>query len=126
VLSWLASKELYPEAATLFVPQSMTHEWGHFIVDIHSYDSKKNGHLINALILLHEEEPTSELMADKIKLCKRVFERVFNDFSQYTSKEYIHASEHLFQTPHELSLLDALLVGVPKVHLLPSRSLHYS
>ncbi|MBY0516398.1 MAG: hypothetical protein K2P81_05790 [Bacteriovoracaceae bacterium] len=117
-ISWQSSKEMYPEVATLFVPQSMTHEWGHFIVDIHPYNEAKKSYPLNALILLHDEEPTSELMADKIKLCKRVFDRVFKDFSQSVSKEYIHASEDLFEIPSEPNLAESLLIGVPKLHML--------
>lgn len=116
-ISWKIEKEIYPEPRTLFVPQSMTHEWGHFIVDVHSWDAKRNCHPVDVLILLQDEEPTSELMADKIKLAKRVLDRVFPEFEKTQNKEYIHASEDYFEIADE-SLGESLEVAVPKLHLL--------
>ena len=119
-LSWEATKELYPEAKTLFVPQSMTHEWGHFVLDIRPWDEERQCHPVSALILLHEEEPTSEFMADKIKLAKRVLDRVFPDFEKHVRKEYIHASEDYFEAPGDNQDAEALLIGVPSLHLMGS------
>lgn len=117
-LSWEMTKEIHPEPRTLFVPQSMTHEWGHFILDILPWDEARKCHPVNALILLHDEEPTSELMADKIKLCKRVFDRVFPDFEKNIRKEYILASEDYFEWAPQPDLAEALLISVPSLHLL--------
>jgi hypothetical protein len=117
-LSWEMTKELHPEPRTLFVPQSMTHEWGHFIVDVLPWDEARQCYPFNALILLHEEEPSSELMADKIKLCKRVFDRVFPDFEKHIRKEFILASEDYFEWAPQPDLAEALLISVPSLHLL--------
>jgi hypothetical protein len=117
-LSWEMTKELHPEPRTLFVPQSMTHEWGHFILDVLPWDEARRCHPVNALILLHDEEPTSELMADKIKLCKRVLERVLPDFEKHIRREYIIASEDYLEWPSQPELAEALLVSVPSLHLL--------
>lgn len=117
-LSWELTRELYPEPRTLFVPQSMTHEWGHFIVDVGGWDEFRQCHTASAMILLHEEEPTSESMADKIKLLKRVLERVFPGFEQHIRKEYISASEDFFEWLDDVSGAEALLIGVPQLHVM--------
>jgi len=117
-LSWELTKELYPEQRTLFVPQSMTHEWGHFIVDVGAWDEHRQCHTASAMILLHEEEPTSESMADKIKLLKRVLERVFPGFEKTIRKEYIHASEDFFEWVDEVAGAEALLISVPQLHVM--------
>lgn len=117
-LSWECTKEIHPEPRTLFIPQSMTHEWGHFILDIQSWDESRKCYPVNALILLQDEEPTSEGMADKIKLAKRVLERVLNDFEKHIRKEHILASEDFLEWPTEPQLAEALLVSVPKLHVI--------
>lgn len=117
-LSFDLKKELHPEPRTLFVPQSMTHEWGHFIVDVQPYSEEKKCYPVNALILMHEDEPTSELMADKIKLLKRVFERVFNDFEKNVTKEHIIVSEDYLEWSSEPQLAEAVLIGVPSLHVI--------
>lgn len=117
-LNWECTKEIYPEAKTLFVPQSMTHEWGHFILDVGQWDQERQCYPVSALILLHEEEPTSESMADKIKLAKRVLERVFPDFDKHVRREHIQASADYFETPLSGADAEALLIGVPQVHLI--------
>ncbi|MCE3014016.1 MAG: hypothetical protein LW878_13225 [Proteobacteria bacterium] len=112
------SKQLHEETQTLFIPQSMTHEWGHFIVDVHPYDAQTKSHPLMALILLHDEEPTSEIMADKIKLLKRVFERVFPRFQETIQSEYIFVSEDFFEVINNEKLAEELNVGVPSLTLL--------
>lgn len=117
-LTWQFDKEIYGEARTLFVPQSMTHEWGHFVLDVHGWDAGARTQLVSALILLQEEEPTSEFMADKIKLCKRVLDRAFPDFERHLKHEHIHASEDYFEEVGEGQDAEALLVSQPTLHLL--------
>ncbi len=112
------SKQLHNEAQTLFIPQSMTHEWGHFIVDVQPYDEVTKSYPLSALILLHEEEPTSEIMADKIKLLKRVFERVFPGFQQSIQSEYIFVSEDFFEVIKNEKLAEELNVSVSHLTLL--------
>jgi hypothetical protein len=115
---------VYPDATTLFVPQSMTHEWGHFVVDVHEYDQSKKIYPLTALILLHDEEPTSELMADKIKLMKRVFERVFNGFEKRIETEFIYVNEDYLEWSDEAKLAEDLIVSVPTLTLLGPLAAH--
>ena len=112
------NKQLHEETQTLFIPQSMTHEWGHFIVDVHPYDAQTKSHPLSALILLHDEEPTSEIMADKIKLLKRVFERVFPRFQESVLSEYIFVSEDFFEVVRDEKLAEELSVGVSQLTIL--------
>lgn len=117
-IGWECTQELHSGARTLFVPQSMTHEWGHFILDLHPWDAARGCYPVNALILIHDDEPTSEGMADKIKLCKRVLERVFPSFEQHMGPERIHASEDYLENPGDAALAESLQVSVPQLHLL--------
>lgn len=117
-LNWECTKELYPESRTLFVPQSMTHEWGHFILDVRPWDPERQCYPLSALILLQEEEPTSEFMADKIKLAKRVLDRVFPDFERHVRQEHIHASEDYFEAPGTIQNVEAMLVSVQTLHVV--------
>ena len=112
------NKQLHEETQTLFVPQSMTHEWGHFIVDVHPFDAQTKSHPLTALILLHDEEPTSEIMADKIKLLKRVFERVFPRFQESILSEYIFVTEDFFEVLSDAKLAEELTVAVPRLTVL--------
>ena len=73
---------------------------------------------MTALILLQDEEPTSEIMADKIKLLKRVFERVFSGFQQSIQNEYILVNEDYFETVNDPKLAEDLIVALPQLTLL--------
>ncbi len=115
-VSWEFSKEIHQGPRTLFLPQSMTHEWGHFILDLDAWDGSRQS--ASALILLQEEEATSELMADKIKLMKRVLERVFPGFEALAGREHIMASEDFLEWPGDKQAAEALLVSVPRLHTL--------
>lgn len=90
------NKEIYNEDRTLFIPQSMTHEWGHFIVEFESYNYQSREQLCHVLFLIHEEEPQSEDLAAKIKLMKRVLERVFPQLETAITKEFIRFDEEMF------------------------------
>jgi hypothetical protein len=92
----MLNKEFSYEGQTLFVPQSMTHEWGHFIVEFEHFDHRADQGLCHVLFLVHEEEPQSEDLAAKIKLMKRVLDRVFPDIEKHITKEYIRFDEEMF------------------------------
>lgn len=94
-VTWILNKELHKEAQTLLIPQSMTHEWGHFITEFEAFDHRLNQGLCHVLFLIHEEEPQSEDLATKIKLMKRVLDRVFPDMEKHITKEYIRFDEEM-------------------------------
>ena len=94
-VTWILKKE-FQQAGTLFIPQSMTHEWGHFIVEFEGFDHKTGKGICHSLFLIHEDEPQSEDLASKIKLMKRVLERVFPDLEKNIEKEFIRFDEEMF------------------------------
>jgi hypothetical protein len=95
-VSWILNKEVHGDEQTLFIPQSMTHEWGHFIVEFEKYNFEKKEQLCHILFLIQEEEPQTEDLATKIKLMKRVLDRVFPDIEKNIKKEYIRFDEEMF------------------------------
>lgn len=95
-VTWVLDKDFQLDGQTLFVPQSMTHEWGHFIVEFEAFDHRAQQGLCHVLFLVHEEEPQSEDLATKIKLMKRVLERVFPTLETHVKKEFIRFDEEMF------------------------------
>ncbi len=108
-VTWVMNKEFSHTDQTLFIPQSMTHEWGHFIVEFESFNHKTNEGLCHVLFLIHEEDPQTEDLASKIRLMKRVLDRVFPDLEKHIKKEFIRFDEEMFvadikdQTAEQLS-----------------------
>ncbi len=102
-VSFELTKDFGLNSQTLFVPQSMTHEWGHFIVEF------KDSHLCNVLFLINEEEPQAEDLGAKIKLMKRVLERVFPDFEKSIKAETIRFDSDMFiQGVRDEALLEVI------------------
>src|SRR6476469_4499236 len=95
-VSWKLDKEIYPEERILFIPQSMTHEWGHFLVEFENFNFQNKEQVCHVLFLIHDEEPQSEDLAGKIKLMKRVLDRVFPDVEKHIKQEYIRFDEEMF------------------------------
>jgi len=95
-VTWVMNGEVSSEEKTIFLPQSMTHEWGHFLVEFEPYKYETKTQLVHALILIHEEEPQAEDLASKIKLLKRVIDRVFPKFEEKIAKEYIRFDDEMF------------------------------
>jgi len=88
-VSFELSKDFGQPSQTLLLPQSMTHEWGHFIVEFHEKRC-------NVLFLIHDEEPQAEDLGSKIKLLKRVMERVFPEFEKSIKGETIRFDSEMF------------------------------
>ena len=118
-ITWLMRKEYSSEERTLFIPQSMTHEWGHFIVE---FENSSEGQLCHGLFLIHEEEPQTEDLASKIKLMKRVLERVFPDFEKNIYKEYIRFDEEMFVSDVKDSLVEQINFDYPTLKFLGQSS----
>ena len=75
-------REIYDFEGTMFIPQSMTHEWGSFVVDFGVYNKEKSQQTMKVLSFLSEDDLQEEDLVKKIKLLKRVIERVFPEFSK--------------------------------------------
>ncbi len=87
-----ANCKVMDEAGTLFIPQSMTHEWGSFIIDFESFDPEKNKQEFTSVMFLDGEEHQEEELAKKIKHMGRVIERVFPDLSKAQIEQSIRYS----------------------------------
>ncbi|WP_408097951.1 hypothetical protein ACJVC5_03235 [Peredibacter sp. HCB2-198] len=117
-VTWKLNKEIYPEEKTLFIPQSMTHEWGHFLVEFESYNYQNKEQLCHVLFLIHEEEPQSEDLAAKIKLMKRVLDRVFPDIEKHISKEYIRFDDEMFISDVKDAAIEQMAFDFPTLRFL--------
>jgi hypothetical protein len=119
-ITWSMKKEITSEQRTLFIPQSMTHDWGHFVVE---FENSSDGFLCHGLFLVHEEEPQSEDLASKIKLMKRVLDRVFPDFENAIHKEYIRFDEEMFVSGIKDNLIEQMSFDYPTLKFLGQSSL---
>ncbi len=117
-VSWKLDREMYPEDRTLFVPQSMTHEWGHFLVEFTPYNHQDQEQVCHVLYLIQEEEPQSEDLAGKIKLMKRVLDRVFPDIDKHVKKEYIRFDEEMFISGVKDAAAEQLAFDYPTLKFL--------
>ncbi len=86
--------EVFSGEQTVFLPQSLTHEWGYFIGEFFEYDSNSNKQNFTFSGQIHEEDFNAEELAKKIKLLKRTLKRIFTNFNE--SKESIYFSEGMF------------------------------
>ena len=82
-------KKVYQGKGTVFLPQSVTHEWGHFIADFQDYNEVTQMQDFTCMMFVDEDEVNEEDLAKKIKLMKRVIERVFPEFGKGKYKERI-------------------------------------
>jgi hypothetical protein len=121
-VTWVLNKEIYPDERTLFIPQSMTHEWGHFVVEFEMFQHQNKQQLCHALFLIHDEEPQSEDLAQKIKLMKRVIDRVFPNIENHITKEYIRFDEEMFISHVKDSSMEQLSFDYPTLKFLGQAS----
>src|SRR5690606_14522652 len=106
------------EEKTLFIPQSMTHEWGHFIVEFEQFDHSAKIQKCHVLFLIHEEEPQTEDLASKIKLMKRVLDRVFPDIEKHMVKEFIRFDDEMFISDIKEEALEQVGFDYPNLKFL--------
>ena len=118
-ITWIMKKEISGEERTYFIPQSMTHEWGHFIVE---FENTIEHQLCHGLFLIHEEEPQTEDLASKIKLMKRVIERVFPHFEENIYKEYIRFDDEMFISDVKDNLIEQISFDYPTLKFLGQAS----
>lgn len=121
-VTWKLNKEIFPEERTLFIPQSMTHEWGHFIVELEPYNHQNKEQICHILFLVHEEEPQAEELAAKIKLLKRVLDRVFPDVEKHILQEFIRFDEEMFISDVKDQSIEQLTFDYPTLKFLGQTS----
>lgn len=112
-VTWVLDREIYADEQTLFIPQSMTHEWGHFIVEFEPFNHTTKEQVCHVLFLIHEEEPQTEDLGAKLRLMKRVLDRVFTDFDKSIRKEYIRLDEEMFVSDLKESSLEQVGFDYP-------------
>jgi hypothetical protein len=110
-ITWSLKNEIHSSDGTLFIPQSMTHDWGHFLVEF------EEPNLCHALFLIHEAEPQSDDLASKIKLMKRVLDRVFPHFEENIHQEYIRFDDEMFVSQMKGNLLEQVSFDYPTLKL---------
>jgi hypothetical protein len=90
------SKQVFDKSCTILIPQSMTHEWGSFILEFEAYNPETQTQNFKALMFVSEDDLQEEDLAKKIKLMKRVIERVFPDFSKAEIDQKIRFSDEYY------------------------------
>lgn len=117
VVHLTVDKEIYKKG-TLLLPQSLTHDWGHFVVDFDEFDPAQNKQIIRTLIMLQEDDLSSEELGKKIRLFKRVFERVFPEFAKANCEEKIRFDQRALCYGMNDELTDKIKSAHPQLHLM--------
>lgn len=89
-------QEIYSQDQMLYIPQSATHDHGHYMVFFSAYNQVNQRQSLSALILLAESEITSEELAKKIRAMRRSIERVIENFPKEVLSERIRYCDHMF------------------------------
>lgn len=83
-------REIHNTSQTVFLPQSQTHEWGHFIMDFNDYNPSTKTQNFKAMMFINVDEVNEEELAKKVRLLKRTIERIFPEFQKARVTEHIH------------------------------------
>lgn len=109
------------ERGTLLIPQSLTHEWGYFVVDVEAYDESLNQQALRTMLLIEGDEVTEEELAKKIKLLKRSLARVLPEFEKADMQEHIfyndtilikNCQDELYYQPENQEIDKLFFVGL--------------
>lgn len=92
-VNFKCNREISKEVGTIILPQSLTHEWGSFILDFEEFDPATNMQSFKALTFIGEDDLQEEDLAKKIRLMKRVIERVFPELSKADVEQSIRFSD---------------------------------
>ena len=115
-------EEVIAQAGTYFLPQSMTHEWGHFIVEAYPFDSEQKCQKIVCFCYVLEEESGDEEVSKKIKLLKRVFERIFPDILKKNHREEIVFSEDISSFPYGDEVYESVENNIKNLYFLGAQA----
>jgi hypothetical protein len=110
--------QVYEGHGTVYLPQSVTHEWGHFICDFKEYDPATKKQKFVCMMLVNEDEVNEEELAKKINLMKRVIERIMPNFSKARHNEHIHYSSCMFINNVKDELADDIEFDHAHLHFL--------
>jgi hypothetical protein len=94
-VNYICDKKVYEKEGTVILPQSVTHEWGSFMLDFTKFDPEKNIQEFRALTFIGDDELQEDDLAKKIKLMNRVIERVLPEFGNAKVEQSIkYSSEY--------------------------------
>lgn len=97
-------REVYEKKQTIMLPQSQTHEWGHFVIDFDAYDPAAKKQEFKTMMFIQLDEVNEEELAKKVRLLKRTIERTFPEFQKARITEHIHFdSEYLIKSSDDFS-----------------------
>lgn len=97
-------REIHDKSQTVFLPQSQTHEWGHFIIDFDEFNPALKKQTFKTLMFIDLDEVNEEELAKKVRLLKRSIERIFPELQKARVTEHIHFDqEYLIQSTDDFS-----------------------
>jgi hypothetical protein len=109
----------YDDYATLYLPQSVTHEWGHFIGDVYPHNPETNKQeMVFTIMLTDEDKSSEEELAKKIKLLKRVMERTIPNFSKCRYSEHIRYQSEMYFEGMNDELTSTMKEDHPQLHFI--------
>lgn len=92
-VSYILSKPLHDGNQTVFIPQSQTHEWGHFVAD---FNLLGDGTQQMKCFFYIDIELDAEELSKKVRLLKRNFSRVYENFERFITAESISFRSDFF------------------------------
>ncbi len=93
LMTFMFKEAVTDKKETLIIPQSFTHDWGHFIGEFGV--DKVDGHqAFSFFTYVNDDEITDELISKKVSLMKRVLERVFPKAKETTVNDEILVLEN--------------------------------
>ena len=109
---------------TYLLPQSLTHEWGHFVCNIDKYDPAEESQKLTCMMIIRDEDDMSEEdLAKKVRLMKRVMERSMDQFKGMKFTEYIYYNDELLFSSFNDDLSEQIIKEENHFHLLGSAGL---
>ncbi len=88
---WIKLDQIVKEnSQTLFIPQSQTHDYGHYILDFHEPNRSESSQYVTANIIIQNRAADEVELGDKYKKLKRKVDRIFSGFSNYIVSEEIN------------------------------------
>lgn len=98
-------KPLSDMKETLFIPLSYTHEWGHFVGEFKNGEQQE----IEFMHFLDQDQSSEEDVSRIIRLLKKSMEKIFENFSKISHKEFISLEQNIVCLKIDDNLFDTAL-----------------
>ncbi|MCB9092585.1 MAG: hypothetical protein H6621_12930 [Halobacteriovoraceae bacterium] len=109
---WVIDEVVREKSQTFFIPQSQTHDWGHFIVDFSKpkkLSDGKSSQVVRILCLIGDDEVDEEFLGKKLRLIKRNLNRIFPDIgTKIINESVFYYDDFLCALRDEESLEDVV------------------